>query len=170
MLSKSALIVTDLHSTPANIKYTEEEKGREGREKSVAKRLQLTRHFAQSLVCCAQAFTRVSSPLQHSFFQVLLWRARLASGTNSYSLFFSNPVKQMIHYTHLWFAGARREPFWRSLVHSTAKRLKSASALQRTHKVKLYGDATGKLNGSGTDRWTKRLGNACWVLLIYSRK
>lgn len=41
---------------------------------------------------------------------------------------------------------------------------------QRTHKLKLYGDTTGKLNGFGTERWTKRLEKSHRVLLRYSGK
>lgn len=39
-----------------------------------------------------------------------------------------------------------------SFAHSIAKTLKEHFCPQRTHKLKVYGDATGELNGSGTDR------------------
>lgn len=38
-----------------------------------------------------------------------------------------------------------------SFAHSIAKMLKEYFCPQRTHKLKVYGDAKGKLNGSGTN-------------------
>lgn len=159
VLPKLALIVPDPHSASGRINHAEEKKGREGRV------------IGQQTTCLCPLCTALGLPCTGIFTSITPIPALLlpAFALKSQAGIWNQSQLSFSSYTlwSKWFITTSvfywcLEVF--SFVHSIAKHLESCCP-QRTLKIKLYGDATGKSIGSGTDIWTERPENTYGAIL-----
>lgn len=130
--SEFALTVSDLHSVPASIKYNEKEEGKEGRENQQCTGISIIITPTPALPLPGFALKSTAS----------IWNKL------RFSLFLQPPCEaddSLYQFVFCWSL----EAFSRSLLCTLLTEL---FCFQRTHKLKLYGDTTGKLNGFGTER------------------